>query len=89
MFFKKFKLDKSSTNALGLAGIMGLHMVTHTFVGGVAGYYLDRWLETKPWLLIVFLLLGVSAGFRSVFQDTQKLLQKQAKNDAEKHHTRD
>jgi ATP synthase protein I len=30
---------------------------------GLIGYFVDRWLHTSPWLLIVGLLLGVIVGF--------------------------
>jgi len=30
---------------------------------GAAGYLLDRWLLTTPWLLIVGLLTGIAVGF--------------------------
>jgi len=91
MFFKnQFKVkDRSYFDALTVAGSMGLHMVTHTLVGGVAGYYLDEWLGTKPWLLLTFLIFGIVAGFRSVFQDTKRLSRKQAKSDAEKFDSKD
>lgn len=91
MLFKNlFKVkDRSYFDALSVAGSMGLHMVTHTLVGGVAGYYLDNWLGTKPWLLITFLILGIIAGFRSVFQDTRRLTRNQAESDAEQFKKKD
>jgi ATP synthase protein I len=36
-------------------------------IGVLIGYYLDRYFSTQPWLMIVFLILGVVAGFRSLF----------------------
>jgi ATP synthase protein I len=38
-----------------------------TFVGAVAlggfiGYYLDKWLHTSPWLLVLFGCFGFAAG---------------------------
>ena len=69
---------------MGTAGTIGLHMVSHTVVGAVMGYYLDDWLGTKPWLFIAFLLLGIVAGFRSVFLDTRKIIKQQEMKDAER-----
>jgi F0F1-type ATP synthase assembly protein I len=37
-------------------------------VGAFIGYYLDGKLGTFPWLLIVFLFVGVAAGFLSLFR---------------------
>ena len=31
-------------------------------VGMFFGYWLDKWLATKPWMIIVFTLLGVASG---------------------------
>jgi F0F1-type ATP synthase assembly protein I len=33
-------------------------------MGGVLGFFLDRWLHTKPLLLIVLGILGVIVGVR-------------------------
>jgi ATP synthase protein I len=37
-------------------------------VGAGLGWLLDRWLGTKPWGLIVFLLLGFAAGVLNVMR---------------------
>ncbi len=37
-------------------------------VGVVLGYYCDRWLDTEPVFLFVFLILGFVAGFRRLLQ---------------------
>jgi ATP synthase protein I len=34
-----------------------------TIVGAGIGWALDRWLQTGPWMLFLFLLLGIGAGF--------------------------
>lgn len=41
---------------------------SYTLVGaivilGLAGYFLDRWLNTAPWLFLTGLLLGMVVGF--------------------------
>jgi ATP synthase protein I len=46
---------------------IGLEMGLSVAVGLAIGYLLDRYLNTKPWLTIIFLILGVIAGFRSLF----------------------
>jgi len=47
---------------------LGLEMGLSVAVGSIIGYYLDKWLHTEPWLLIVFLIFGVIAGFRSLYR---------------------
>ncbi len=37
-------------------------------VGALIGWQADVWLGTKPWLLVLFLGLGVAAGFWNVFR---------------------
>jgi ATP synthase protein I len=34
-----------------------------TIVGAGIGWMLDRWLSTGPWMFLLFLLLGIGAGF--------------------------
>jgi ATP synthase protein I len=52
----------------GLASGIGITLVLATFLGGLMGYGLDRLLGTKPWLLILFTLLGIVAGFVEMFR---------------------
>jgi len=57
-------------NGKGLAFRIGTELLVALCVGGVIGYFLDIWLNTKPWLLICFLLLGNAAGLWNVFRLT-------------------
>ena len=43
-------------------------MAVATFIGLGIGYWLDLQFETYPWLMLLFLLLGVAAGFKGVFR---------------------
>ena len=47
---------------------MSLEIVTGVAAGGLIGWALDRWFGTAPWLLLVFVLLGVGAGIRNVIR---------------------
>jgi ATP synthase protein I len=42
-------------------------------VGLLIGYYLDKWLGTGPWLLLVFTLLGVASGLISLIRSIIKV----------------
>ena len=57
-------------------------MVAATFIGLAMGHYLDKWLDTGPWLTLIFLLLGIVAGFRNIFILTSRELRRQAASDA-------
>jgi ATP synthase protein I len=43
-------------------------LVGTVLLGGVLGYFLDRWLHTKPFLMLVFGGLGFFAGVRELLR---------------------
>ena len=43
-----------------------------TGVGALIGYWLDKWLGTEPWMLVVWFILGSTAGFYSVYRRMQE-----------------
>ncbi len=53
---------------VGVLSGVGLTLVICTMLGFVGGHYLDRWLGTSPWLMLVGLLLGIAAGFLNLFR---------------------
>lgn len=53
---------------LGQASMAGLMLAACIFVGTGIGVWLDRWLGTRPWLTMIFMLLGIVAGFYNVFR---------------------
>ena len=55
-------------SGLGMALKVGVEFVSAVGVGVAIGLLLDYWLETKPWLMIVFFLLGSAAGFLNIFR---------------------
>jgi ATP synthase protein I len=60
---------------LGIAMRLSSELVAAVFVASVIGYYLDKWLETKPFLLIVFFFLGAITGILNVVR-TSKMINK-------------
>jgi ATP synthase protein I len=66
-------------DSAGKASVIGLHLVSGMAVGGIIGYFLDKWLHTSPWMKLIFFILGVIAGFRNVYLDTKLLLKAQEK----------
>jgi ATP synthase protein I len=79
MFFKV--KDKDLWNSLGKASLVGIHLVTSTFVGLALGYFLDKWLGTQPWFLLAFLVFGIAAGFRNMFMEVKKLQEAEDRKD--------
>lgn len=47
-------------------------LVSAIVVGGLFGYFLDRWLHTKPILLIILGGMGFYAGVRDVLRRLAK-----------------
>ena len=45
---------------------IGLSIAFAIFIGLFVGVYLDRRFETSPWFTLIFLALGIAAGFRNI-----------------------
>lgn len=59
---------------MGLALRVAVEMVAALGVGGVLGWLLDGWLGTRPWLMVVFLFLGVAAGILNAYRTASRLM---------------
>ncbi|MFQ3596144.1 MAG: AtpZ/AtpI family protein [Sphingomonadaceae bacterium] len=51
------------SGALAQGTRLAIEIAANTIVGALIGFLLDRWLGTGPWLFLLFLLLGMAAGF--------------------------
>jgi ATP synthase protein I len=71
--FGRLIKDKNVRESIASASVVGLNLVSATFVGLFLGWWLDKWLGTKPWLLLAFLLFGIIAGFRNVIMEVRKI----------------
>ena len=60
------------SRGLAMAFRLATEMVAALFVGGAIGWFLDRWWGTRPWLLLVFLLLGMAAGILNAYRASQR-----------------
>ncbi|MDC0093229.1 AtpZ/AtpI family protein [Alphaproteobacteria bacterium] len=43
-------------------------LLTGLLIGGIMGWTIDKWLDTNPWFLIVFFLLGGAAGILNLWR---------------------
>jgi ATP synthase protein I len=59
---------KAFFRELGKYSALGLEMALSVVIGMGIGYYLDQWLGTGPWLMIVWISLGFAAGVRSLYR---------------------
>lgn len=44
-------------------------------VGLFIGYFLDRWLKTEPWMLLIWTVLGVVSGMRNLWRGVKRYLE--------------
>ncbi|MBN2808289.1 MAG: AtpZ/AtpI family protein [Deltaproteobacteria bacterium] len=61
---------------------VGLELGLSVAIGVIAGYYLDGWLGTSPWLTIFLLLCGVAAGFKRIYLALKSLEREQEEEDS-------
>ena len=58
---------------LGTLSTLGIAFAAAIAFGTGIGYLLDRWLDTLPWLTIIFFFLGVAAGYLNIFREIKRL----------------
>jgi len=66
---KKRSLVMRSLTAISQFGI---HMIVPICMCSVAGYFLDKWLETD-FLIIILFFVGALAGFRNIYILARKI----------------
>jgi len=65
-------MEKENKRKLAAYSTVGLMFPISIAVGAGMGYFLDKWLKTSPYLLIIFFLYGVAAGFWNLYKVTKK-----------------
>ena len=66
--------NKFDFRKLAEAGSVGLILPSSIAVGLFFGYILDKWLHTAPWMLLIFLVLGVVSGLLSLYRAMKKYM---------------
>lgn len=64
--------DEVPASGLALGLRIGTELVVGVLVGLGIGWYLDRWLGTEPWGLLIFFVLGFAAGILNVVRVANK-----------------
>ena len=54
--------DQEENRKTGLAYAAGITLFASVAAFCAAGWFLDKWLGTKPWLLIAGIVIGSAAG---------------------------
>ena len=63
----------SSARAFAVAWTLPFALVVPMVLGGVAGFFLDRWLHTKPLFLLLLGLIGLGIGIRDTLKTASML----------------
>ena len=69
-------------SGVGVGLRIAVDLVAGVAAGVLIGFYLDRWLETKPWLLLLFTIIGFCAGLLNVYRTARQLEEKKSQADA-------
>jgi ATP synthase protein I len=59
---------RSVANAMSLGFRVISELVATVLVGGFIGWTLDKWTGAKPIFLVIFLVLGMAAGFWNIYR---------------------
>jgi ATP synthase protein I len=63
-----------SFRTIGALSTVGISFVLAMLIGFACGYYLDKWLGTGPWLLLLFTIFGLAAGITNVYRTAGRFL---------------
>lgn len=59
---------EAKRSGLKMASRVGVELTAALVVGVGIGLLLDDWLDTRPWMMIVFFILGAAAGFMNIYR---------------------
>ena len=64
--------DRPFATGFGQAMSLVVEMVAGVAAGALLGWLLDSWLGTEPWLLVVFIFVGMGAGLLNAYRRAQR-----------------
>jgi len=64
----KLEKVKSTSSQMATAMELPFTFVAAVVVGGLIGYFLDQWLHTGPWLMIVLGCFGFAGGILEIMK---------------------
>ncbi len=53
--------------------MVGVQFALSIIIGIAIGYYLDKWLNSFPWMTIFWLLAGFAAGLKNLYRELKKV----------------
>ena len=74
----KYKNKNQSNNdneksSFGKAFQLSTELVSAVLLSTIIGFILDNWFDTKPWLIIIFFFIGVTAGIMNVIRSAKRM----------------
>lgn len=67
------KKGSSFQQGMSLAFRVGTELIVATLLGALMGYALDKWLGSRPWFMLVGVLLGGAAGCLNAYMAAQSM----------------
>ena len=65
-FFPMKRETRRTIKELAYYASIGLSVAFSIFIGLFIGVYIDRRFNTTPWFTLIFLGLGIAAGYRNI-----------------------
>ncbi len=65
--------DRAQSEGMAVGLRIAVELAAALLVGAGIGLLLDYWLGTRPWMLVLFFILGTAAGFLNVYRTSQEL----------------
>ena len=62
------KENEHNKSLLNTFSRVATELLSGLLIGGCIGWILDKWLDTNPWFLIIFFLLGGAAGILNLWR---------------------
>ncbi|MDG2187854.1 MAG: AtpZ/AtpI family protein [Hyphomicrobiales bacterium] len=66
---------------ISIAMRLSTELVVACVVGGVLGWYIDKWLNTKPIFFLILLILGVISGIKTAINTSRQLYENDSKSE--------
>ena len=64
----KNKKNVHNQSLLNTFSRVATELLAGLLIGGIIGWTVDKWLDTNPWFLIIFFLLGGAAGILNLWR---------------------
>ena len=68
-------------SSMGMAMRIAVEMISALIVCGAIGWFLDQWLETRPWLMLVMLVIGSATGLWNTYRSAMRMQRKLSGDD--------